>query len=333
VGEQQDVDAYIHSYLGALEDSLETIDILLKTHSPGLKAIELIFEQKAKHIYTYRDPRDCLCSFINFMHNCEFDKALKGIAGNFAQLTWYKNNTNTLFICYEEMRSDALQEVKRIATYLGLTLTKDEYQNLVEQTSLEASQENISNISKAPEDRILDSGAFMLDRITLLHTNHISKAQGKTGRWREEFSAIQQLKANVALFQYLIDLGYENEDSFQDLMIKLMSKTNWQSLAQQMLSQGDYHGAAKLYELSVIINPDIISNYWYLGLALFLTNQEEAAQFSWFTGLNQLTDEDSERVTDELITILQTQANVEAGRGQDDVVSRLKCMIAEITTS
>ena len=62
VGENEKVDQYLQEK-NVLSQNL---DFLLKTHIPGSFALELIESRQAKNICTYRDPRDSICSRLQF---------------------------------------------------------------------------------------------------------------------------------------------------------------------------------------------------------------------------------------------------------------------------
>ncbi|MDM9379954.1 O-linked N-acetylglucosamine transferase, SPINDLY family protein [Chlorogloeopsis sp. ULAP01] len=84
--------------------------------------------------------------------------------------------------------------------------------------------------------------------------------------------------------------------------------TNWQQQAHQHLIEGHYEQAAYLYEQGIASEPDVISHYWYLGLMLLLQGKEIEAQMTW---MMPLSEDEPEKVNDwieELIQVLQTEA-------------------------
>jgi hypothetical protein len=331
-GEQKDLDQYIQQKIADLGYAASNADILLKAHAPGEQSLALLRAGIAKNIFTYRDPRDSLCSFLNFEKNKDFDYVLNTIGGNWEQGDWYQKNTDTLFICYEDMMVDAQKEIRRIAAYLDLVFPDEVYQSITEQTSLQASKKIIAEIANESESEILHGSNSTIDKTTLLHDNHISTAQGKTGRWQEEFSTSQQLQANLVLSPLLVDWGYETEDSLEILLRTLMVPADWQNLGQQMIHRGMYSLAARLYELGVEMETEDTSNYWYLGLALFLMEQTDAAQLAWFTGLSQLTDTESDRAIADLAQILHTEIANQTAQGNLKAASHLKVALVELTT-
>ena len=82
-----------------------------------------------------------------------------------------------------------------------------------------------------------------------------------------------------------------------------------QQQARQKLAEGKYQGAAVLYEQGIEISPEMISNYWYLGLAQLLQGKEEEAQITWMMPMLTASSEEIEQWTEELLTVLNQEAN------------------------
>jgi tetratricopeptide (TPR) repeat protein len=51
-------------------------------------------------------------------------------------------------------------------------------------------------------------------------------------------------------------------------------ESDWQEKTDQLLVQGNYVQAAKLYEQAIEDEPSVKSHYWQLGLMLLLQGQE-----------------------------------------------------------
>ncbi len=82
-----------------------------------------------------------------------------------------------------------------------------------------------------------------------------------------------------------------------------------QQQARQKLAEGKYQEAAVLYEQGIEISPEIVSNYWHLGLAQLLQGREEEAQITWMMPMLEASSEEIEQWTEELLTVLNEQAN------------------------
>ncbi|MBD2437894.1 tetratricopeptide repeat protein [Nostoc sp. FACHB-110] len=79
---------------------------------------------------------------------------------------------------------------------------------------------------------------------------------------------------------------------------------SWQEQAYNYLVQGNYYQAANCYEQAITLEPDVKSNYLYLGLALFLQGQQDEAQATWLMVLM----EGDESQINELVAILEQEA-------------------------
>ena len=83
---------------------------------------------------------------------------------------------------------------------------------------------------------------------------------------------------------------------------------NLTTTAYEALLQNNYLKAANLYEEIIAENPEEIENYWYLGLCYLLHNQLEEAQTTWFLVFAQGDDRENETWTQDLIDVLEVQA-------------------------
>lgn len=83
---------------------------------------------------------------------------------------------------------------------------------------------------------------------------------------------------------------------------------NWQQQAYQLLLAGDYNQAASLYEQAIISEPNNQSYYWHLGLMLLLQEKEAEAQMTWFSVMAEADANQIDLWTEELIQVLQTEA-------------------------
>ncbi len=88
----------------------------------------------------------------------------------------------------------------------------------------------------------------------------------------------------------------------------LAISSNWHQQAYQCLLEKNYIQAASLYEQAVTAEPEVKSHYWYLGLVLLLQGQEAEAQTTWLFGMADGEGEQIEQWTQELIQVLETEA-------------------------
>jgi predicted O-linked N-acetylglucosamine transferase (SPINDLY family) len=88
----------------------------------------------------------------------------------------------------------------------------------------------------------------------------------------------------------------------------LTELADWQHQAAQYLIKRNYSLAASLYEQAIEAEPGVKSHYWHLGLMLMLQGQEAEAQITWLLAMAEGEPEQVEQWTDELIEVLQTEA-------------------------
>jgi tetratricopeptide (TPR) repeat protein len=81
-----------------------------------------------------------------------------------------------------------------------------------------------------------------------------------------------------------------------------------QHQANAYLAQQQYDKAIALYNQSIESDPGLMSNYWYLGLALLLHDQESEAQLTWMSAISQGDSTQMDDWTVELVNILTTEA-------------------------
>ncbi|NEN97293.1 MAG: O-linked N-acetylglucosamine transferase, SPINDLY family protein, partial [Moorea sp. SIO3I7] len=107
--------------------------------------------------------------------------------------------------------------------------------------------------------------------------------------------------------------------------------TNWQQQAEHYLIQGNYSKAASLYEQAIEAEPDVISYYWHLGLLFLLQGQETEAQTTWLLVMAEAESEQVETWTEELLQVLQTEAERRQGLGDYAVAWAIRQHMREIS--
>jgi tetratricopeptide (TPR) repeat protein len=81
--------------------------------------------------------------------------------------------------------------------------------------------------------------------------------------------------------------------------------TKLQQEAARYLELERYVDAIAYYYRCIQVNPTLMSNYWYLGLALLLSGEVIEAQDIWVSALTQEGSDNIEQSTDELLAILK----------------------------
>ncbi len=105
---------------------------------------------------------------------------------------------------------------------------------------------------------------------------------------------------------------------------------NWQEKTHHFLLQGNYVQAAKLYEQAIEDEPSVKFHYWQLGLMLLLDGQEVEAQTTWLLAVAEGEPEEIECWTEELIEVLQTEADRQRDLGNYAVAWAIRQHIREI---
>nr|XP_060609743.1 sulfotransferase 6B1-like [Anolis sagrei ordinatus] len=116
------------------------------------------FKNKAKILVLIRNPKDTLASFFHFNNKVPtfptktwdefFTDFMSGKVswGSYFDFVkeWdkYIDDENVTSVTYEELKENPNLEVKRIATFLGYSLTEDEIQNIIEKSSFKTMKQN-----------------------------------------------------------------------------------------------------------------------------------------------------------------------------------------------
>jgi len=120
---------------------------VIKTHA----AFEdIVFTPEAKYIWVVRDPKDVFVSSYHFLRSGMLAGLMptprqwleRFLSPNTPTGSWARHvdggwrnrhRPNLLFLTYEEMKADLPGAVRRIAALMGVDLTEDEFQLVVEQ--------------------------------------------------------------------------------------------------------------------------------------------------------------------------------------------------------
>ncbi len=78
------------------------------------------------------------------------------------------------------------------------------------------------------------------------------------------------------------------------------------------LSAKDSQNAINFYESEISTDETITSNYWHLGVAYLLAGREDDAQAAWFTPLATASEIEVDNLTNDLIEVLEHEANHQA---------------------
>ncbi|KAG5678030.1 hypothetical protein PVAND_007737 [Polypedilum vanderplanki] len=191
---------------------------LIKSHLPLFLLPDQLWTVKPKIIYVARNPKDVAVSFYH--HHCHLH-AYKGTKEDFFEafakdLTLYypfnshvlefwkiRNNSNILFLFYEDMKKDLENEVKKTMEFLGKKYSQDEIEKLCKHLSFDSMKQN-KMINKNDEIRMLKEAAG--EKYSEEEFSFIRK--GQVGAYKSEMSAEQ----NQMLDDYCNDPKFKEFD-------------------------------------------------------------------------------------------------------------------------
>ncbi|KAI9564852.1 hypothetical protein GHT06_008593 [Daphnia sinensis] len=166
---------------------------LIKTHLP-LDLLPPQLTETCKVVYVARNPKDVIVSYyyhhklIKFHY---FDGDLESFARWFMNdQVWYapffgqvlaawekaKNDPNVLFLFYEDLKKDLEGQIRKVAQFLGKSLTDEQLGKLVHHLTFE----NLSKNSAVNKEDGKKHGVFNADGSFM--------RKGETGDWQRYFS-------------------------------------------------------------------------------------------------------------------------------------------------
>jgi tetratricopeptide (TPR) repeat protein len=311
-GEQKELDKCLQKLLSREQD------ILVKAHFLGNFALDLVKSNKAKNVYTYRDPRDAISSSLQFIDK-PFEKVLEQIAVSLKLYDIYNSSGNSLFISYDDIIQSSRLEINKVAHYLNIQLDPELASQIDQQTNLAASRKVIQSLPVS--ERQTDSQ-------TLLHSKHIQRVS--SGYWKEILTPAQKLVVNSLFQPWLLKLGYETEASLYRSLLELFSATPWEDLADEYLERSKYYVAQSLYERAIELFPEVRAYSWQLGKLLLLQGEYELAESIWFSGMADSDLEEIQSCMAEIARILATEADRQKRLGNLEQVEILSACLASL---
>lgn len=103
-----------------------------------------------------------------------------------------------------------------------------------------------------------------------------------------------------------------------------------QAQAVKRMSLGRYNEAINDYEICIDLNPDDLTNFWYLGLSYFLQGNILEAQAIWMSILWQGISQKRKAQTQDLIQILEKELIRQLKVGHLELAKRLEIQIKEL---
>ncbi|KAM4018869.1 sulfotransferase 1 family member D1-like [Anomaloglossus baeobatrachus] len=169
---------------------------ILKSHLPVNLVPPSFWKHNCKVIYVARNPRDTATSYYHFDKILQFhphpnswenylERFMKGDVG---WGSWYdhvrgfweqKEKLNVLYIFFEDIKKTPLQQIQKVARFLGKDLPDETLARIVQLSSFEHMKDNpMANYSGFPEEILDQSQAGFMRK-------------GKVGDWKTLFTVQQ----------------------------------------------------------------------------------------------------------------------------------------------
>ncbi|CAH2316623.1 sulfotransferase 1 family member D1-like isoform X1 [Pelobates cultripes] len=185
----------------AMKPDLEAINAMpspraLKTHLPIQLVPDSFWKHNCKVIYVARNARDTVTSFYHFEHMAlihpepgTFEEYLERfMIGDVGWGSWYdhvkgfweqKSQRNILYLFYEDLKRNLLEEVRKVARFLNKDFSEDVLKKIAHLSSFDQMKGNpMANNSTFPKDILNQSeGNFM--------------RKGTVGDWKTLFTDSQ----------------------------------------------------------------------------------------------------------------------------------------------
>ena len=186
---------------------------LIKTHLRKYFFVQPL-EQKNKIVVVLRNVKDAI---VSFYHHYQFQKTCRFEGRDFNEFfelfrekhlvygDWYdwvldwwteKENPNVCFVFYEDMKENIHKETRRVVQFLGIDLTDDQIQFVVDRANFDAMKKKRMVIDKNEEE---GKGHFR---------------KGVVGDWRSHFSEEQAQYVDKLTAEKLEGTGLHFKESW-----------------------------------------------------------------------------------------------------------------------
>ena len=213
---------------------------VIKAHMVGPMAMQALRAGSAKAVCTFRDPRDCVASDLMFMGG-GLELTIQRVNSSLEFLKHYQNTPHILLVRFEDMMADRQGQIRRIAQHLNIHVDDATVARIDARTDLESSKRLCDDLKHRPSNSVLNIQSHRVDPETHLHEHHIGNA--RTGRWRDEFSAEQGRWLTEYFSKWLLQLGYETQDSLRAMLAAPLRSERIEAGANSITSTGEMAGA------------------------------------------------------------------------------------------
>lgn len=236
------------------EEALEGMDVprTMRTHLPFHR---IAFDKKAKYVYVARNPWDVAVSYYHFMkqmpewelREADFDEVLdnflsgntgfgdyfKHISGGYA----LKDETNVLFLTYEQLKEDNRGTILKLARFLG-----DEYARKLEededlfQTVLEKS--STTHMRKVVKTSHADLACLFVKNEEVLAKMAQSATEESIKRAKEELNFVRVGKVGgwkeTLTKEQLMKIEDRIRESLQESTFMTLWQTQWNEAKEKV---------------------------------------------------------------------------------------------------
>ncbi|PIK35321.1 putative sulfotransferase 1C2 [Apostichopus japonicus] len=187
------------------------------THLPSQLLPPQVWTKKPKVVYVTRNPKDACNSLFRFANANPMNKepipwekiyqnfmSKRAVFGNWFDHTlayWeHRNDENVCFVTFEEMKKDIRSVIRRLEKFLGVTVTDDGLERIVEHCSLEGMKKTYAKVEAASPDGVHYTRAF--GQIPFLQ-------KGVSGGWKALFTDEQRDAVDKMVKERLAGTGLD----------------------------------------------------------------------------------------------------------------------------
>ncbi|CAH1786230.1 unnamed protein product, partial [Owenia fusiformis] len=166
---------------------------IIRTHQLPSSLPQTVWDKTCKTINIVRHPKDVAYSFfkhqstaLTYGYNGTWEGYLPmWLRGEVAWNDWFKHvqeyrkqgeNCNMLFLTYEEVKRDTLGSIRKIAEYLGVSWSEEDYNKIVGETHID-----VMKSRNEGHDRYARDG----------RGEDVMFRKGEVGEWKQHFTVAQ----------------------------------------------------------------------------------------------------------------------------------------------
>jgi len=178
---------------------------VIKVHALSTDIEKLILTDQAKVVHSFRDLRDVVVSAINKGWIKENVAEIQKFSINYLNeyKLWNSVEKDIISRKYEFFYNQLEEEVRHLASFLGLEIEEEIVQEIVEELDLDYLKLNQDKVAKDDLQSHLNQ---QFSKRTLLHTNHIN--DGSTNQFLHKLEPKSIVLIESLAYDYLFDNGY-----------------------------------------------------------------------------------------------------------------------------